>query len=130
MHWLKFEKQVKRNREDWDASNESLPVVPTIASQFADAGVDQLWYRLVGLLNSRMDTNFVASEPNLGDDGLPKRNTPIPPERQGYLAEVASTVRGIPCLCPRYRRKSSSCTTIVFFFFRTDEGNRKTRSSG
>ena len=86
-------KQVKRNREDWDASNESLPVVPTIASQFADAGVDQLWHRLVELLNSKMDTNFVASEPNLGDDGLPKRNTPIPPERQGYLAEVASTVR-------------------------------------
>ena len=86
-------KQVKRNREDWDASNESLPVVPTIASQFADAGVDQLWHRLVGLLNSRMNTIFVASEPNLGDDGLPKRNAPIPPERQGYLAEVASTVR-------------------------------------
>ena len=86
-------KQVKRNREEWDASNESLPVVPTIASQFADAGVDQLWYRLVGLLNSRMNTKFVASEPNLGDDGLPKRNAPIPPERQGYLAEVASTVR-------------------------------------
>ena len=86
-------KQVKRNREDWDASNESLPVVPTIASQFADAGVDQLWHRLVGLLNSRMNTVFVASEPNLGDDGLPKRNAPIPPERQGYLAEVASTVR-------------------------------------
>ena len=86
-------KQVKRNREEWDASNESLPVVPTIASQFADAGVDQLWHRLVGLLNSRMNTNFVAAEPNLGDDGLPKRNAPIPPERQGYLAEVASTVR-------------------------------------
>ena len=86
-------KQVKRNREEWDASNESLPVVPTIASQFADAGVDQLWHRLVRLLNSRMNTIFVASEPNLGDDGLPKRNAPIPPERQGYLAEVASTVR-------------------------------------
>ena len=51
-------KQVKRNREEWDASNESLPVVPTIASQFADAGVDQLWHRLVGLLNSRMNTNL------------------------------------------------------------------------
>ena len=86
-------KQVKRNREEWDASNESLPVIPTIASQFADAGVDQLWHRLVALLNSRMNTNFVASEPNLGHDGLPKRNAPIPPERQGYLAEVASTVR-------------------------------------
>ena len=86
-------KQVKRNREDWDATNQSLPVIPTIASQFADAGVDQLWQRLVGLLNSKMGTNLSASEPNLGTDGLPKRNAPIPPERQGYLAEVASTVR-------------------------------------
>ena len=98
-------KQVKRNREDWDASNESLPVVPTIASQFADAGVDQLWHRLVELLNSRMDTNFVASEPNLGDDGLPKRNTPIPPERQGYLAEVASTVRDYHASAQRIAEK-------------------------
>ncbi len=86
-------KQVKRNREDWEASDLSLPVVPTIASQFADAGVDQLWYRLVQLLNNRMGINLMASEPNLGEDGLPKRNAPIPPERQGYLAEVASTVR-------------------------------------
>ena len=98
-------KQVKRNREDWDASNESLPVVPTIASQFADAGVDQLWHRLVELLNSRMDTNFVASEPKLGDDGLPKRNTPIPPERQGYLAEVASTVRDYHASAQRIAEK-------------------------
>ncbi|MEC7142893.1 MAG: methylmalonyl-CoA mutase family protein [Candidatus Thermoplasmatota archaeon] len=98
-------KQVKRNREDWDASNESLPVVPTIASQFADAGVDQLWHRLVELLNSKMDTNFVASEPNLGDDGLPKRNTPIPPERQGYLAEVASTVRDYHASAQRIAEK-------------------------
>ena len=86
-------KQVKRNHESWEASDESLPVVPTIASQFADAGVDQLWHRLVGLLNGKLNTNLVASEPKLGNDGLPKRSTPIPPERQGYLAEVASTIR-------------------------------------
>ena len=40
-------KQFKRNREMWDADNSELPVVPTIASQFADAGVDQLWQNSV-----------------------------------------------------------------------------------
>ena len=44
-------KQVKRNREMWDAEDSSLPVVPTIASQFADAGVDLLWQKLSHIVN-------------------------------------------------------------------------------
>ena len=70
-----------------------MPVVPTIASQFADAGVDRLWEMMANLLNERFGTDFSASEPRMGPDGLPNRETPIPPERQGYLAEVASTIR-------------------------------------
>lgn len=86
-------KQFKRNREMWDAHNSDLPVVPTIASQFADAGVDQLWQKLCNLLNEKYSQTFSASEPRLGEDGLPHRSSPIPPERQGYLAEVSSTIR-------------------------------------
>ncbi len=36
---------------------------------------------------------LTAAEPLLGEGGLPSRNAPIPPERQGYLAEVAASVR-------------------------------------
>lgn len=86
-------KQFKRNREMWDAENSDLPVVPTIASQFADAGVDQLWQKLCNLLNEKYSQSFSAAEPRLGADGLPHRSSPIPPERQGYLAEVSSTIR-------------------------------------
>jgi methylmalonyl-CoA mutase len=86
-------KQFKRNREMWDADNSDLPVVPTIASQFADAGVDQLWQKLCILLNEKYSKIFSAAEPRLGEDGLPHRSSPIPPERQGYLAEVSSTIR-------------------------------------
>ncbi len=86
-------KQFKRNREMWDADNSDLPVVPTIASQFADAGVDQLWQKLCILLNEKYSKTFSAAEPRLGEDGLPHRSSPIPPERQGYLAEVSSTIR-------------------------------------
>jgi len=87
-------KQFQRNREAFGESPESMPVVPTIASQFADAGVDRLWEMMCSLLNDRFSTDFSATEARLGKDGLPNRDTPIPPERQGYLAEVASTVRG------------------------------------
>ena len=86
-------KQFKRNREMWDAKNEDLPVIPTIASQFADAGVDLLWQKLAGLLNQEHGQSFDAAEARLGADGLPHRSAPIPPERQGYLAEVAASVR-------------------------------------
>ena len=86
-------KQLLRNREAFDESPESMPVVPTIASQFADAGVDRLWESISRLLNDRFGTKFSASEPRMGPDGLPSRDAPIPPERQGYLAEVAATVR-------------------------------------
>lgn len=87
-------KQFQRNREAFDRSPESMPVIPTIASQFADAGVDRLWESLANILNQRFETCFVALQPMLDVDGLPTREPPIPPKRQGYLAEVASAVRG------------------------------------
>lgn len=86
-------KQFKRNRELWEAEDTDLPVIPTIASQFADAGIDQLWQRLSNVLNSLHNQSFAAAEPRLGADGLPHRAAPIPPERQGYLAEVAASIR-------------------------------------
>ncbi len=86
-------KQFKRNREMWDAKNEDLPVIPTIASQFADAGIDLLWKNLSSILAERHGRTFEAAEPRLGTDGLPHRTAPIPPERQGYLAEVAASIR-------------------------------------
>jgi len=86
-------KQFKRNREMWDADDSALPVIPTIASQFADAGVDMLWERLASILRDRHGADFAASQARVGEGGLPHKSNPIPSERQGYLAEVTSAVR-------------------------------------
>ncbi len=86
-------KQVKRNRELWDADDSALPVIPTIASQFADAGVDLLWQKLAEIINVNHATEFVAAEAILGADGLPSRILPIPPNRQSHLAEASTAVR-------------------------------------
>ena len=50
-------KQVRRNRNKFDVADEELPVVATIASQFADGGVDRLWVKLAAMVG------FEASEP-------------------------------------------------------------------
>lgn len=82
-------KQVRRNRNMFTQSDEELPVVPTIASQFADAGVDLLWHRLAGIVN-QSGTSLNSSEP-MGEVGETKGV--IPPERVHYLNEIAETVR-------------------------------------
>ena len=116
-------KQFKRNREAWDADDNSLPVVPTIASQFADAGVDQLWERLCDSLNKRYETDFLASEAKLGPDRLPFRSPPIPPERQGYLAEVSAAVRG-------YHSRSIEVASKVRLVQQLEAAAEKMRESG
>ena len=43
-------KQVRRNRNIFGTDDDKLPVCGTIASQFADTGVDDLWFRLANLI--------------------------------------------------------------------------------
>ena len=77
-------KQVRRNRNLFDIEDDALPVVATIASQFADGGVDRLWCKLSDIVG------FEASEPV---DEMGTRKGVIPPERIYYLSEIAATVR-------------------------------------
>ena len=116
-------KQFQRNREAFDQSPESMPVIPTIASQFADAGVDRLWESLADILNERFETSFAAAEPRLGVDGLPTREPPIPPERQGYLAEVASTIRG-------YHKRSKEVSESVRLVQQLEASAKQMRAAG
>jgi len=77
-------KQVRRNRNMFDVDEEQLPVVATIASQFADPGVDILWQRLAAMVG------FNSSEPS---GMIGERKGVIPPERVHYLSEIAQCVR-------------------------------------
>ena len=116
-------KQFQRNREAFDQSPESMPVIPTIASQFADAGVDRLWESLANILNERFETSFAAAEPRLGVDGLPTREPPIPPERQGYLAEVASAIRG-------YHKRTKEVSESVRLVQQLEASAKQMRAAG
>jgi len=77
-------KQVRRNRNLFDATDEDLPVVATIASQFADPGIDVLWQKVAAAVGAN------SSEP-IAQIGIAKGV--IPPERVSYLSEIASCLR-------------------------------------
>ena len=77
-------KQVRRNRNMFDVADEELPVVATIASQFADPGVDALWQKL---------SSMVGFEARAPMELVGERKGVIPPERVHYLSDIAATIR-------------------------------------
>lgn len=86
-------KQVRRNRKMWGLDENELPVVPTIASQFNDEGINMLWFRLATIINDVHQLDLSFSGPNLNSKGLPSRRSHIPFEHQSYLQDVATNVR-------------------------------------
>ncbi|MEV6273634.1 fused isobutyryl-CoA mutase/GTPase IcmF [Nocardia sp. NPDC051832] len=86
-------RQLVRNRENFSARPEDMPVFGTSAATFNDDGVTALYQHLTGLLAER----GLVLEPGV----LPRVNTRastrfaqiIPPARVRYLAEIAEAVR-------------------------------------
>ena len=89
-------KQVRRNRNMFGVADEELPVVATIANQFADGGVDRLWQKVAAMVG------FEASEPV---DAMGERKGVIPPERIHYLSEIRRYGAGLPRRQHRGRRE-------------------------
>ncbi|MFN5355082.1 MAG: methylmalonyl-CoA mutase family protein [Bacteroidota bacterium] len=84
-------KQYKRNHQLWDAEDDTLPVIGTIASQFNDPGMNRLYRlvmdRLVQKTGSPLHSNLDAS------DEMSEKIYIIPPHRTRYLSEIAENNR-------------------------------------
>lgn len=86
-------KQYKRNHALWDAKDEELPVVGTIAAQFNDAGVNELFERLMEKIESKTGITFKGHvEHQVHKADTSNQSTIIPPKRVRYLAEIAETI--------------------------------------
>ncbi|MBO74491.1 MAG: methylmalonyl-CoA mutase [Flavobacteriales bacterium] len=84
-------KQFKRNHDLWDAQDEDLPIVGTIASQFNDPGTNQLFAMVMNLLTDRTEVELTVP-PTTGDASSEKQFV-IPPKRTRYLSEIAEQIR-------------------------------------
>lgn len=86
-------KQYKRNHTLFQAKDEELPIVGTIAAQFNDAGMNELFNRLMEKIEEKTKVTFkghVAHMQHTSDTS--SQSTIIPPRRIRYLAEITETI--------------------------------------
>ncbi|MFP5504272.1 MAG: methylmalonyl-CoA mutase family protein, partial [Candidatus Sericytochromatia bacterium] len=85
-------KTMQRNQKRFSEDVEAMPVFGTIASQFNDAGTNWLYVNMVAMLDRKRDlgweTHMVVT------DKESRKQAIMPPDRNRYLAEIATTVRG------------------------------------
>ena len=87
-------KQFKRNHNLWTAKDEELPIIGTIAAQFNDAGVNELFERLMEKVAAKTGVKFhgdIEHHAHIKDTA--SQSTIIPPKRVRYLAEIAETIK-------------------------------------
>jgi methylmalonyl-CoA mutase len=84
-------KQYKRNHQLWDAKDEDLPVVGTIASQFNDPGTNTLYERLMRKIKEKTGVDFHSTFH--GHDEMSEKVWIIPPAKSRYLSEISESNR-------------------------------------
>ncbi len=85
-------KQYKRNHQLFMAKDDELPIVGTIASQFNDAGVNELFEKIMLAVETKAQVKFGGVEHIAHRDTVSK-SLIIPPARVRYLSEIADTVK-------------------------------------
>ena len=83
-------KQYRRNHNSWDAPDDDLPIIGTIAAQFNDMGMNRLFARIIqtcGLSTENQQINGATNGENSTDES-PKPTPIIPANRTRYLAEI------------------------------------------
>lgn len=87
-------KQYKRNHQLWAAKDEELPIVGTIAAQFNDTGVNELFEKLVVAVEKKTGVIFGSLELHAHTKDTSTKSLIIPPSRVRYLSEIAENNRG------------------------------------
>ncbi len=85
-------KQFKRNHQLWDAEDDTLPVIGTIASQFNDPGTNQLYLKLIATIEEKTGANLKSTFAETAE--LSEKIFIIPPNRTRYLSEISENNRG------------------------------------
>ena len=110
-------KQWKRNHVAFDATDEEIPVYPTIASQFNDPGCTWMFVKLCQRLGERFPKPDNDWKPEV-DVSIrePRATALIPADKTRYLAEISAQGRsinaGIETLCEAANR-AQHCYAVL-----------------
>lgn len=88
-------KQYQRNHNLWDEPLEKMPVFGTMASQFNDVGMNNLYRTVINTIATRTEVaNFQKSESVYQSTGeLSEKIYIIPPAKVRYLSEITESIR-------------------------------------
>jgi methylmalonyl-CoA mutase len=106
-------KQYRRNHHLFTAKDGDLPVIGTIASQFNDAGVNELFEKLMALVNEKKAGSFTRIEQHTHLQDTTVQSTIIPPARVRYLSEISTQVR-------EYNRLATEQSSIASKLYQLD----------
>lgn len=90
---LDVRKQYKRNHSLWDAKDHEIPVVGTIAAQFNDTGVNELFEKIIATIQTKANVSFGEFETHAYSKDTTTKSQIIPPKRVRYLSEIADNNR-------------------------------------
>lgn len=84
-------KQYQRNHNLWDKKADEMPVFGTIASQFNDPGMNQLYKKIMDTVVEKVGSTL-KSDFHITDE-MSEKVFIIPPKRTRYLSEIAENNR-------------------------------------
>lgn len=85
-------KQYQRNHQLWDTPEEEIPVYGTIASQFNDPGMNQLYKSILDALVEKTGATALKSSFSSTRE-MSEKIYIIPPKRTRYLSEITDSIR-------------------------------------
>jgi methylmalonyl-CoA mutase len=85
-------KQYKRNRGMFEAGDDEVPVYGTIASQFNDRGMTELYNAVITALNTK--AGLIVGDILSTEGTLANKSSVIPGNRIRYLSEISESNRG------------------------------------
>ncbi len=85
------QKQFQRNHNRFEEATDTMPIHGTIASQFNDPGTNQLYRKLMAIIQNKTQTNLESNFDS--SEELSEKLFIIPPKRTRYLAEIAENNR-------------------------------------
>ena len=84
-------KQYRRNRQQFNLSDDMTPVYGTIASQFNDPGMNALYKAVMGKITEKTKIKFAVHKGE--KDEMSEKIYIIPPSRIRYLSEISDNNR-------------------------------------
>ena len=85
-------KQYKRNHQLFTAKDDELPIYGTMASQFNDPGMNELFAAVVEVVKKKTGVDLIGAVKHVASDvGSSEKSYIIPPDRVRYLAEIVES---------------------------------------